>query len=153
MLSVQFSSVQLLSRVQLFVTPWIAARQASLSITNSRSSPRLTSTESVMPSSHFILHHPLLLLPPISPSIRVYLDRFCLPVGPQSSMTLQIEQIWRFWNGLEVPVGKSGATIEDLEVTNSTRMCNWWRFSTWDCPGVTESDTTELLSTAQHKHK
>ena len=68
---VQFSSVQLLSLVWLFVTPWIAARQASLSITNSRSSLRFTSIESVMPSSHLILCRPLLLLPPISPSISV----------------------------------------------------------------------------------
>ena len=65
-------SVQSLSRVRLFVTPWIAARQASLSITNSQSSLRLTSIESVMPSSHLILCRPLLLLPPIPPSIRVY---------------------------------------------------------------------------------
>ena len=70
--SVQFSSVQLLSRVQLFATPWIAAHQASLSITNSRSSLRLTSIESVLPSSHLILCRPLLLLPPIPPSIRVF---------------------------------------------------------------------------------
>ena len=65
------SSVQLFS-VQLFATPWITARQASLSITNSRSSLRLMSIESVMPSSHLILCHPLLLLPPIPPSIRVF---------------------------------------------------------------------------------
>ena len=64
------SSVQSLSRVWFFATPWIAARQASLSITNSRSSLRLTSIESVMPSSHLILCRPLLLLPPIPPSIR-----------------------------------------------------------------------------------
>ena len=70
--SVQFSSVQSLSRVRLFVTPWIAARQASLSITNSRSSLRLTSIESVMPSSHLIFCCPLLLLPPIPPSVRVF---------------------------------------------------------------------------------
>ena len=62
-MSNQFSSVQLLSHVQLFATPWIAARQASLSIINSRSSPRLTSIESVMPSSHLILCHPLVLRP------------------------------------------------------------------------------------------
>ena len=68
----QFSSVQLLSRVPLFATPWITARQASLSITNSRSSLKLTSVESVMPSSHLILCRPLLLLPPIPPSIRVF---------------------------------------------------------------------------------
>ena len=66
------SSVQLLSRLRLFATPWISARQASLSITNSRSSLRLTSIESVMSSSHLILCHPLLLLPPIPPSIRVF---------------------------------------------------------------------------------
>ena len=67
-----YSSVQSLSHVRLFVTPWIAALQASLSITNSRSSPRLTSIESVMPSSCLNLCHPLLLLPPIPPSIRVF---------------------------------------------------------------------------------
>ena len=65
------SSVQSLSRDRLFATPWIAAPQASLSITNSQSSLRLTSIESVMPSSHLILCRPLLLLPPIPPSIRV----------------------------------------------------------------------------------
>ena len=69
---VSFSSVQLLSRVRFFATPWIAARQASLSITNSQSSLRLMSIEPVMPSSHFILCHPLFLLPPIPPSIRVF---------------------------------------------------------------------------------
>ena len=70
--SVQFSSVQSLSRVQLFATPWIIACQASLSITNSQSSLRLKSIESVMPSSHLILWRPLLLLPPMPPSIRVF---------------------------------------------------------------------------------
>ena len=65
-------SVQSLSHVWLFATPWIAARQASLSITNSRSLHKLMSIESVMPSSHLILCHPLLLLPPIPPSIRVF---------------------------------------------------------------------------------
>ena len=69
---VLFSSVQSLSRVRLFATPWIAARQASLSITNSRSSLRLTSIESVMPSSHLILGRPLFLLPPIPPSISLF---------------------------------------------------------------------------------
>ena len=72
MRSVQFSSVQSLSRVRLFATPWIAARQASLSITNSRSSLKLMSIKSVMLSSHLILCCPLLLLPPIPPSNRVF---------------------------------------------------------------------------------
>ena len=65
-------SVQLLSHVRLFVTPWITERQISLSITNSQSSLRLTSIESVMPSSHLILCHPFLLLPAIPPSMRVF---------------------------------------------------------------------------------
>ena len=68
----QIRSDQSLSRVRLFVTPWIAACQASLSITNSRSSLRLMSNESVMPSSHLILCRPVLLLPPIPPSIWVF---------------------------------------------------------------------------------
>ena len=68
----QFSSVQSLSRVQLFATPWIAARQASLSITNSWSSLKLMSIESLTPSSHLILCHPLLLLPPIPPSVSLF---------------------------------------------------------------------------------
>ena len=66
-----FNSVQLLSHVRLFATPWTAARQAALSITNSRSLVKLMSTESVMPSSHLILCRPLLLLPSTFPSIKV----------------------------------------------------------------------------------
>ena len=68
----QFSSVQLLSCVWLFATPWITACQASLSITISQSVPRLMFIESVMPSNHLILCRPLLLLPTIPPSIRVF---------------------------------------------------------------------------------
>ena len=67
-----FTSVQTLSRVQLFVTPWTAAHQASLSITNSRSLLKLMSIKSVMPSKHLFLCHPLLLLPSVFPSIRVF---------------------------------------------------------------------------------
>ena len=73
--SVQFSSI---SRVQLFATPWIAACQASLSINNSRSLPKLVSIESVMPPNHLILCHPLLLQPSISPSIRVFSNELAL---------------------------------------------------------------------------
>ena len=75
-----FSSVQSLSRVQLFVTPWTAVRQASLSITNSWSLPKLMSIESVMPSNHRILCRPLLLLPSIIPSIRVFSDESALHI-------------------------------------------------------------------------
>ena len=84
----QFSSVQSLSHVQLFVTPWIAAHQASLSITNSQSSLRLTTIESVMPSSHLMLCHPLLLLPPIPPSIRVFSN--------ESTLHMRCPKYWSF---------------------------------------------------------
>ena len=78
---IQFSSVQSLSRVRLFATPRNAAHQAFLSITNSRSSLKLMSIESVMPSSHLILCRPLPLLPPISPSIRVFSNESALRMG------------------------------------------------------------------------
>ena len=87
-LLIRFSSVQLLCRVRLFVTPWIVARQASLSITNSRSSFRLTSIESVMPSSHLILCHHILLLPLISPSIRVFSN--------ESTLHMRWPKYWSF---------------------------------------------------------
>ena len=76
----QFSSVQSLSRVRLFATPWTAACQASLSINNSRSLLKLMSIESVMPSIHLILCHPLLLLPSIFPSIRVFANEAALHI-------------------------------------------------------------------------
>ena len=75
-----FSSVQLLSRVRLFVTPWTTACQASLSITNSRSPPKPMSINSVMPSNHLILCHPLLLLPSIFPSIKVFSNESALRI-------------------------------------------------------------------------
>ena len=84
----QFSSVQSLSRVQLFATPWISAHQASLSITNSRSLLKLMSIESVMPSSHLILCCPLLLLPPILPSIRVFPN--------ESTLCMRWPKYWSF---------------------------------------------------------
>ena len=76
---VKFSSVQSLSRVQLFATPWTIARQASLSITNSRSLLKLMSIESVIPSNHLILCHPL-LLPLVFPSIKVFSNQSVLHV-------------------------------------------------------------------------
>ena len=79
-LNVQFSSVQLLSRALLFATPWTTACQASLSITNSRSLLKLMSIELVMPSNHLILCHPLLLLPSIFPSIRVFSNESALHI-------------------------------------------------------------------------
>ena len=79
-----FSSVQLLSHVRLFATSWTAAHQASLSITNSRSLLKLMSIESVMPSNHLILCHPLLFLPSILPSIRVFSRSQFFASGGQS---------------------------------------------------------------------
>ena len=76
----EFSSVQSLSRVRLFVTPWTKARQASLSITNSWSPPKLMSIESVMPSNHLLLCRPLLLLPSIFPRIRVFSNESALHI-------------------------------------------------------------------------
>ena len=81
-------SVQLLSHVQLFVTPWTAAHQASLYITNSRSLLKLMSIELVMPSNHLILCHPLLLLPPILPSIRVF--------SSESTLCMRWPKYWSF---------------------------------------------------------
>ena len=78
------SSVQSLSRVRLFVNPWTTARQASLSITNSRSPPKPMPTESVMPSNHLILCRPLLLLPSIFASIRVFSNESALHIRWQS---------------------------------------------------------------------
>ena len=83
-----FSSVQSLSRVWLFVTPWTTARQASLSITNSQSPPKPMSIESVMPSNHLILCRPLLLLPSIFPSIRVFSD--------ESALRIRWPKYWSF---------------------------------------------------------
>ena len=84
----QFSSVQSLSHIWLFVTPWIAARRASLSITNSQSSLRLPFIESVMPSSHLILCRPLLHLPPTPPSIRVFFN--------ESTLRMRWPKYWSF---------------------------------------------------------
>ena len=87
-----FSSVQSLSRVWLCAIPWIAARKASMSITNSRSSLKITSIESVMPSSHLILCHPLLLLPPIPPSITVF--------SSESTLCMRWPKYWSFSFGI-----------------------------------------------------
>ena len=85
---IQFSSVQSLSPVQLLATPWTAARQASLPITSSLSLLKLMPIESVMPSSHLTLCHPLLLLPPIPPSIRVFSN--------ESTLRMRWPKYWSF---------------------------------------------------------
>ena len=87
-MEVMFSSFQLLSHVRFFATPWTAARQASLTITNSRSPPKLMSIESVMPSNHLILCCPLFLLPSIFPSIRVFSN--------ESALRIRWPKYWSF---------------------------------------------------------
>ena len=94
-LSSQFSSVQSLSHVRLFATPWTEACQASLSITNSWSLPKLMSIESVMPSNHLILCHPLLLLPSIVPSIRVFSN--------ESALLIRWPKYWSFSFNISPP--------------------------------------------------
>ena len=94
------SSLQLLSHVQLFVTPWTAACQASLSITNSWSLPKLMSIESVMPSNHLILCHPPLHLPSIFPSIRVFSN--------ESALSIRWPNYWRFSLSISLSSKHSG---------------------------------------------
>ena len=112
-ISVQFSSVQLLSRVQLFVTLWITACQASLSITNSRSLLKPMSIESVMPSNHLFLCRPLLLLPPIPPSLRDFSNlstllmrwtkywSFSFSISPSNEHPGLISFRWTGWISLQ----------------------------------------------------
>ena len=99
------SSVQSLSYVRLFAIPWITARQAALSITNSRSSPKLMSINLVMPSSHLILCHPLCLLLPIPPSIRVFSNESALysrwPKYWSFSFNISPSNEHRYWSPLE----------------------------------------------------
>ena len=93
-------SVQSLSRVRLFATPWITARQASLSITNSQSSLKCTSIESVMPSSHLILCCPFLFLPPIPASIRVFSN--------ESTLCIRWPKYWSFSFSINLPKKSQG---------------------------------------------
>ena len=98
----KFSSVQLLSRVQLFVTPWAAECQASLPITNSWSLLKFMSIKSVMPSNHLILCHPLLLLPPVFPSIRVFSN--------ESVLRIRWPKYWSFSFSISPPNEYLGVT-------------------------------------------
>ena len=109
-----FSSVQLLSRVQLFVTPWIAACQASLSNTNSRNSLKLRSIESVMPSSHLILCHPLLLLRSILPSIRVFSN--------ESTLRMRWPKYWNFSFSIIPSKEQPGLISLDISCTDQNGL-------------------------------
>ena len=117
----QFSSVQSLSRVWLFATPWTAAHQASLSITNSWSPPKPMSIVLVMPSSHLILCLPLLLLPSIFPSIRVFSN--------ESALRIRWPKYWSFSFNIspsnEHP-GLEWNTMTSLPTRKSGAWLNWW---------------------------
>ena len=121
--SVQFSLVQSLSRVQLFATPWIAARQASLSITNSRSSPKPTSIESVMPSSHLILCRPLLLLPSIPPSIRVFSSESTLRMRYSAIKRDRVGSLVQLWMDLEYVIQSEESQKEENKYHILTHIC------------------------------
>ena len=107
-----FTSVQLLSSVRLFATPWTVACQASLSITNSQSSPKPMSTELVMPSSHLILCHPLLLLPSIFPSIRVFSN--------ESTLCIRWPKYWSF--SFSVSPSNAYSRLNPLGLTGVTSL-------------------------------
>ena len=120
------SSVQSLSHVRLFVTPWTAARQASLSITNSRSPPKPMSIESMMPSNHLILYHPLLLLPSMFPSIRVFSN--------ESALHIRWTNYWSFSFNIS-PFNEHPGLISFrmdwlglLAVQKTLHFINFWEF-------------------------
>ena len=136
--SVQLSSVQSLSRVRLFTTPWITAHQASLSITNSQSSLKLMSIGSLMPSSHLILCRPLLLLPPIPPSIRVFSNK--------STLRMRRPKYWSFSFSISPSNEHPGlisfrmdwldllavqGTLKSLLQHHSPKASRWTGFKSW----------------------
>ena len=107
LINIQFNSVQSLSRVRLFATPWTTARQASLSVTNSQSPPKPMSVELVMPSNHLILYRPLLLLPTIFLSIRVFSN--------ESALCMRWLKYWNFSPSNEHP-GLSSFRMDRLDI-------------------------------------
>jgi len=111
----KFSSVQSLSRVWLFATPWIAAGQASLSITNFRSPPKPMSVESVMPSDHPILCHPFLLLPSIFPNIRVFSN--------DSALRIRWPKYWSFSFNISPSNEHPGLISLNMFISRATTMC------------------------------
>ena len=152
--SVQFSSVQSLSRVRLFVTPWTAARQACLSITNSQSLLKLMSIELVMPCNHLILCCPLLLLPSIFPSIRVFSNEsvllvrwpkywsFSFSISPSSEYSGQISFRVDWLDLLEVQVtlksllqhhsSKASVFVSFLYSPILTSIHDYWKKHSFD---------------------
>ena len=163
--SVQFNSVQSLSHVRLFVTPWTAARQASLSITNSRSSPKLRSIESVMPSNHLILCHPLLLLPSIFPRIRVFSNESTLhirwPKYWRSASTWVLSMYtqdwsplwWTGWISLQSRDSQESSPTPQFKSINSSALSkafifSFYRKGDWVSVRITELTKATHLESA-----
>ena len=128
--NLEFSSVQTLSRVWLFATPWITAGQASLSISNSLSSLKLMSIESVMPSSHLIVSCPLLLLPPIPPSVRVFSNKSALGIRWSKYWSFRFkilhsmcQHIWKIQPWLQD--WKISVLIQISKKGNAKEWSNW----------------------------
>ena len=129
-----FSSVQSLSHVRLFATPWTAARQASLSITNSQSPPKLMSIESVMPSNNLILCRPLLLPPSIIPSIRVFSNEsvFCIRwpkywsfsfnISPSNELRTDLLQDWLVWSPCSPRDSQESSPTPQFKSINSSAL-------------------------------
>ena len=129
----QFSSVQSLSHVWLFATPWTAAHQSSLSITNYRSPPKIMYIESVMPSNHLILCRPLLLWPSILPSIRVFSNK--------SALCIRWPKYWSFsfsWSRSKLTENKvmlmNNALVAQRIKHLPAMQETWVRFLSWEDP-------------------
>ena len=137
-ISVQFSSIQFLSIVQLLATPRIAAHHASLSITNSWSLFKLVPIESVMPSSHLILCHPLLLLPSISPNLRVFFNESTLHMRwPKYSMNLKRSKHMHtslVWGSKQSSPGKGCGVLEDSTDELLPGMGSSWDWTCFEEP-------------------
>ena len=130
------ASVQSLSCVCLFVTPWTTARQASLSITNSRSLLKLKSIESVMPSNHLILCHPLLLLPSIFPSIRVLSNESVLRVRWPKYWSFSISPSSEYWGLISFRIDwfdlfAAQGTLKSLLQHHSAKASILWCSALW----------------------
>ena len=139
-----FSSLQSLSHVRLFVTPWTVAHQASLSITSSQSSSKLMSIESVMPSSHLILCHPLILLPSIFPSIRVFPNEsalcirwpkywsFSFNISPSNEHPGLISFRMDWLDHLAVQGTLNSLVLSFLYSPALTSICDYWKNHSFD---------------------
>ena len=155
--SYQRPLIQSLSHVKLFTTPWTSAHQASLSITNSQSVLKLMSTESVMPSNHLILCHPLLLLPSIFPNIRVFSSEsvLCIRWPKDWSFSFSISLFSEYsgllsfrmdWFDLLAVQGTLKSLLQHHSLKASTLQCSAFFVVQLSCPYVTTGKTIALTT-------